>query len=191
MRGNVRVEPQALGSHSFALDRAAHHWWAPLAPRARIAVRFTQPALSWRGEAYLDSNRGARPLEQDFASWTWSRAALRAGSAVFYELQHRQDPAQSLALRFDSHGEAEAMPLPPRCDIAASRWGIARQTRCEQPATARLLHTMVDAPFYARSLLATQLGGEMVNAVHESLNLDRFRSPWVQWMLPFRMPRRS
>jgi len=25
--------------------------------------------------------------------------------------------------------------------------------------------------------------------VHESLSLDRFRAPWVQAMLPFRMPR--
>jgi carotenoid 1,2-hydratase len=32
--------------------------------------------------------------------------------------------------------------------------------------------------------------GEDVHAVHESLSLDRFRSPVVQWMLPWRMPRR-
>jgi hypothetical protein len=25
--------------------------------------------------------------------------------------------------------------------------------------------------------------------VHESLDLDRFRRPWVQCLLPFRMPR--
>jgi carotenoid 1,2-hydratase len=32
--------------------------------------------------------------------------------------------------------------------------------------------------------------GQNVVAVHESLSLDRFRSPVVQWMLPWRMPRK-
>jgi hypothetical protein len=26
--------------------------------------------------------------------------------------------------------------------------------------------------------------------MHESLHLDRFTRPWMQWLLPFRMPRR-
>jgi carotenoid 1,2-hydratase len=30
-----------------------------------------------------------------------------------------------------------------------------------------------------------------VVAMHESLSLDRFMRPWVQAMLPFRMPRRA
>jgi carotenoid 1,2-hydratase len=50
--------------------------------------------------------------------------------------------------------------------------------------------TLVDAPFYARSIIDTTLYGEPVEAVHESLLLNRFRSPVVQAMLPFRMPRR-
>jgi carotenoid 1,2-hydratase len=33
--------------------------------------------------------------------------------------------------------------------------------------------------------------GELREGVHESLDLDRFRSPVVQAMLPFRMPRRT
>jgi carotenoid 1,2-hydratase len=31
--------------------------------------------------------------------------------------------------------------------------------------------------------------GTPAQAVHESLSLDRFRAPWVQAMLPFRVPR--
>jgi carotenoid 1,2-hydratase len=30
-----------------------------------------------------------------------------------------------------------------------------------------------------------------VNAVHESLDLDRFSRRWVQLLLPFRLPRRA
>jgi carotenoid 1,2-hydratase len=48
-----------------------------------------------------------------------------------------------------------------------------------------------DAPFYSRSLLRTSLYGEPADAIHESLDLNRFRAPLVQAMLPFRMPRRT
>jgi carotenoid 1,2-hydratase len=50
--------------------------------------------------------------------------------------------------------------------------------------------TLEDAPFYSRSLLQTQLLGSPATAIHESLDLDRFASRWVQCLLPFRMPRR-
>ncbi len=53
------------------------------------------------------------------------------------------------------------------------------------------MRTLEDAPFYARSLVRPALLGERVAAVHESLSLDRFRTGWVQMLLPFRMPRRS
>jgi len=49
--------------------------------------------------------------------------------------------------------------------------------------------TLTDAPFYARSLLDAQWLGERVDVMHESLSLDRLRSPVVRAMLPFRMPR--
>ena len=51
------------------------------------------------------------------------------------------------------------------------------------------MKTLEDTPFYARSLLDTHLLGQAAVAVHESLSLARFRSGWVQAMLPFRMPR--
>ena len=50
--------------------------------------------------------------------------------------------------------------------------------------------TLEDTPFYSRSVIETGLFGEQVTAVHESLSLDRFQAPWVQAMLPFRIPRR-
>jgi carotenoid 1,2-hydratase len=53
--------------------------------------------------------------------------------------------------------------------------------------TARILE---DTPFYARSVIRAQLCGETAIGMHESLSLDRFASRYVQWMLPFRMPRR-
>jgi carotenoid 1,2-hydratase len=49
--------------------------------------------------------------------------------------------------------------------------------------------TLQDTPFYARSVVSTEWYGTPATAMHESLSLDRFRTPWVQAMLPFRMPR--
>jgi carotenoid 1,2-hydratase len=46
-----------------------------------------------------------------------------------------------------------------------------------------------DAPFYTRSVLQTRVLGEDAVAVHESVSLERFVTPWVQFMLPFKAPR--
>ncbi len=189
LRGRVRVHPSCIPARQFALDAQGNHFWSPLAPRARIEVQFQQPALHWHGEAYLDSNAGSRPLEQDFSGWTWSRAALPEATAVFYEVQHRRDAPRTLSLQFDTAGVVRPLALPPACALPSSLWGIERYTRAEPAGGARVVRTLVDAPFYARSLLATRIGGQAVTAMHESLNLDRFRSRWVRTLLPFRMPR--
>jgi len=65
---------------------------------------------------------------------------------------------------------------------------VPRATRADAVPAVR--QTLEDTPFYSRSVIGTQLLGEQVTAVHESLSLDRFRAPWVQAMLPFRIPRR-
>jgi carotenoid 1,2-hydratase len=192
--GSVTVRPLVTPGCCFSLDACGRHAWWPLAPKAAIEVSFTHPRLLWSGTAYLDANAGSRPLEQDFRGWSWSRSALASGSAVFYELQPRSEPAHSLSLLFDAEGAAKPLTAPPLCPLPASRWGIARSTRCEQsaagePAAPRILQTTVDAPFYARSLLRTRIAGQEVTTVHESLDLDRFSRPWVQCLLPFRMPR--
>jgi len=194
LRGSVTVRPLVTPARCFALDAHGAHVWWPLAPRAAIEVHFTQPKAVWSGTAYLDANAGTRSLEQDFSGWSWARSALPAGSAVFYDLQPRHAPAHSLSLLFDAAGDAQELTAPSLCALPASRWGIARSAHCEQPSVGepgvpRVLRTLVDAPFYARSLLRTRLAGQEVMTVHESLDLDRFRRPWVQCLLPFRMPR--
>jgi carotenoid 1,2-hydratase len=67
---------------------------------------------------------------------------------------------------------------------------VRRLTRADAGHRAAVAQTLEDTPFYARSLVTTHLAGQPVQAVHESLALDRFANPIVQAMLPFRMPRR-
>ena len=82
-----------------------------------------------------------------------------------------------------------AIEPPARAVLRPSRWGIPRHTRADLQVDARVTRTLLDAPFYARSVLATRVLGEDATAMHESLSMDRFRTPWVQAMLPFRVPR--
>ncbi len=65
----------------------------------------------------------------------------------------------------------------------------ARHTRADAGQPVRVRQTLEDAPFYSRSVIDTQLLGQRVTAVHESLSMDRFTAPWVQAMLPMRIPR--
>jgi carotenoid 1,2-hydratase len=189
MRGEIRLMPETLCAHSETLDAEGLHVWRPVAPRARVKVRFSEPRLAWEGDGYHDMNWGRVPLESSFVSWTWSRAPLTTGTSVLYDIERRDGTAKSLALRIDGDGTVNALPLPPKADLGRAFWRMPRMTRSEGHALPA--RTLEDAPFYARSLVHIELCGERVTAVHESLSLDRFRMPIVQAMLPFRMPRRT
>jgi carotenoid 1,2-hydratase len=189
VRGVVRVHPSALTARSFALDAAGAHRWWPIAPRARVEVALERPRLAWRGEGYFDSNAGDAPLEDAFAGWTWSRARVGDGAAVLYDVLRRAGGPCSLALRFDANGEATAFDAPPAVALPRTGWRVAREARTAVGSGATVVRTLEDTPFYARSIVAARLGHEAVTAMHESLSLDRFRSPWVRLLLPFRTPR--
>ena len=193
VHGRIRVVPASLHDASYPLDGAGRHHWQPIAPCAGVEVEMLRPASRWRGFGYLDSNRGSAPLEQDFRRWQWSRAGDANGrTSVLYDVTRRDGSELALALAFDpGAADAAVISAPPRCVLAPSAWRVARATRSQASHPAAVVETLEDGPFYARSLVRSRLDGESVLAVHESLDLDRFASPWVQAMLPFRMPRRA
>ena len=149
----------------------------------------THPDMCWSGQGYFDSNFGDEPLEDGFDTWHWSRAHLKTDVAVLYEGNRRDGTPFDIALKFDRQGRWHDVVQPPAARLPYSGWRIARATRADAGHVPRVTRTWIDAPFYARSALATRLFGEKVIAVHESLSLGRFRSPIVQSMLPYRMPR--
>jgi carotenoid 1,2-hydratase len=193
IRGRVQLLPAAVEHREWMLDPAGRHRWRPIAPCARADVVLDSPALRWSGDAYLDCNTGDRPLEADFLGWDWSRAVVPGGTAILYDVRHRDvDPTvqrMRLALLFRSHGGVEAFPPPPTVSLAPTIWRIERCVGVE-PGHVPEAVAMEDTPFYARSIVTTRLLGQSVQAIHETLSLERFRAPWVQAMLPFRMPRR-
>jgi len=189
LRGRIRIHPSGLAKRSFALDSAGKHLWLPIAPIARVEAVFSSPAFRWSGIGYLDSNRGTEPLETAFRDWTWSRVASGGSTVVLYDVSERERARTSLALQFAPSGEVISIPTPSPCRLPASGWRINRHTRADPQYPVRVLKTLVDAPFYSRTLLETRVAGVEGRSIHESLDLDRFRSPWVQCLLPFRMPR--
>lgn len=145
-----------------------------------------QPAMRWSGNGYLDTNWGGRALETDFSRWDWSCARIDEGAAILYETWRRDGGSECLALSVDRRGHVERFAAPPPIRLPDTAWRLKRATRAESVGTVK---TLDDTPFYARSIVGSCLLGRNVTAVHESLSLDRFRTPWMQAMLPFRMRR--
>jgi carotenoid 1,2-hydratase len=192
VRGRVRVLPRGLSRFVAALDGAGRHRWGPIAPSARVEVEFTEPALRWQGHAYFDSNEGDEPVTTGFSHWDWLRAELSGGrTAVVYDAQGRaaHEPARVIAACFAPDGSAQPIDTPPRQALPRTLWGIERRMRGE--ASPQALRRLEDTPFYARAALQSRWLGEPATAMHETLDLRRFAAPWVQALLPFRMPRRT
>ncbi|WP_394731205.1 hydroxyneurosporene dehydrogenase [Altererythrobacter sp. GH1-8] len=188
VRGTVRVIPEIVNPTAFALDPGTKHRWHCLSPRAHIEVDMKEPGFSWNGSAYLDSNFGSESLEEGFRIWHWSRAHCSSGAVVCYEGVRRDGSSFASALRFARDGTASAEAIAPVAALPRSAWQVDRRTRSDS-SRASVIRTWEDTPFYSRSELETDLLGERVVAVQESLDLNRFKSPVVQFMLPYRMPR--
>jgi carotenoid 1,2-hydratase len=194
VRGRIRVLPHGLCRFAAALDAVGHHRWGPIAPSARIEVEFDSPRLAWQGHAYLDSNEGDEPVTAGFRHWDWLRAELPGQrTAVVYDVQppgstHAAD-ARVIAACFHADGSVQPMPAPPRQTLPRTLWGIPRRLRSERAAST--VRRLEDTPFYARAAVHGRWLGHDSTAMHETLDLGRFAAPWVQALLPFRMPRRA
>ena len=187
LRGRVRLKPGHIYSSPVALDANCKHYWQAVAPDARVSVDFDNPKLSWSGSAYHDMNWGEEPLEQGFKNWTWLRAKTATGTQVLYDVERCDGSHFNFGRRFED-GHIIQRNVPPAYNLPRGLWGMARAANSD--AIPKLISTLEDAPFYTRNHVEITLDGAPHKAFHESLSLDRFMSPVVQMMLPFRMPRR-
>ena len=161
--GSLFTPRRSTPSPSFWRN-TGRHWWRPLAPRARVTVKMSAPALRWQGSGYLDQNAGAEPIEQAFSQWTWSRAATRDGATILYDAVRRREPPLSLALAFDRNAHFVERPSPPSARLPRTRWGLARTTRADD-GRASAVRAFEDTPFYSRGLVAHTLFGEDVQSI--------------------------
>jgi carotenoid 1,2-hydratase len=187
LSGRIRLHPAFLNPREFLLDRGGRHGWRPIAPRGRIEVDFAQPEFVWRGTGYLDTNAGSRALEEDFARWHWSRTHRDGETSISYAVTERGGDGRALALSFTGDGSVRETEPPGEIRLPATGWRIDRPALASRPL--KLVRTLEDTPFYARSLLADTRGGVVTPVMHESLSLERFAAAWVRLLLPFRMRR--
>ena len=147
-----------------------------------------RPALSWRGAAYVDSNLGTAPVEQGFNAWNWCRGHSSEGDCeIHYDVQLRGGGEKQVSLLINCDGIIQRIPSPPLQQLPkAPIWHVSRPARLPS-STQPVAKTLEDTPFYTRSQLSSPDGQFM----HESIDLTRFCRPWVQLLLPFRMPRRG
>jgi carotenoid 1,2-hydratase len=192
LRGRITVHSGAINPRPFTLRESGQHQWRPIMPTARVDVDFGAGGVKWSGSGYFDHNTGAEPLEAGFKNWTWCRSAGGNKTMIFYDMNGRDnDACSNLALSIDKDGSIVAVEPPPTQRLQTSNWGISRSTRSEMDLQPRVVETLEDTPFYARSVISASIEGKATSMVHESLSLDRFAAPWVQAMLPFKMPRRT
>ncbi len=191
IRGQIRVIPSALTNVELPLTEDNAHIWRPFAPTSRIEVAIDRPGGQWEGAGYFDANFGTRALEEDFSYWTWGRFHTKSGATCFYDATRLDGSELAAAFQFDGRGNARAIPLPPKARLPRSLWAVKRETRADAGFRPRQKLNMLDAPFYSRSAVETQLDGETVTGVHEALDLRRFRNPLLKPMLAVRVPRRK
>jgi carotenoid 1,2-hydratase len=183
------VDALTWHGEDVVLDARGVHAWRPLVPRARVQVEMDEPSLRWSGWGYVDSNHGAEPLERVLSRWTWARAHLGGGATlVSYDAHTRWGAVKRVRRMFDSQGEARDVELAT-FPLPRTSWGLAREAHADPGGAVRVLRTLEDTPFYARSLVETHVRGARTVAMHESLSLARFAKPWVRFLLPFRIRR--
>jgi carotenoid 1,2-hydratase len=190
VRGRITLTPAAITGVEVALTPDGTHLWRPFAPTARIEVELTQ-GHRWQGHGYFDANFGTRALEADFDYWTWGRFPVADGALCFYDATRRDGTTLGLALHVALDGAANAVTPPPKAPLPRTLWGLRRETRTDAGFEPSQKLAMLDAPFYSRSYVETQLNGEISRGVHEALDLSRFRQPLLKPLLAMRVPRRA
>ena len=190
VRGQIILTPQAVTATEAALTPDGRHLWRPFAPMARISVRLGG-GHDWDGHGYLDANFGSTALERDFTFWTWGRYAQDGRTLCFYDAIRRDGSRLDLAVEVLPDGTVRRVAAPPLTAFRPSNWLVRRETRSDPGHTARPVLSLLDAPFYSRALVSTRIDGQDTLGMHEALDLDRFRWPWLMPLLAFRVPRRS
>ncbi len=190
IEGEIKVTFGDQFKRTLSLDQSGHHHWMGVSPTSRITVELDHPALSFTGHAYHDSNWGDDSLESAFQSWTWSRAEVEGGTLVMYDAVEKNSPPCHRALLYHRGGEITELSDFDSFDLPHGFWGVQRPTRVDRGSSgAKVIKNLVDSPFYTRDVIQTRVCQQETYAIHESLDLTRFESPWVRFLIPFRIRR--
>lgn len=190
LQGTVTLVPRHTVDEPIALDAKGRHMWYCHAPDARVSVRLDEPGLSFDGSGYLDENGGDEGLEAAFSTWQWCRASLPSGRAfVHYATQESRERGlgRRTSSRLFSNGTSTRAVPPRELDLGRTIFGLERHVRLDAGFSPTYVRTLEDGPHYARTLVRGRVLGEDAFMMHETFDGERFRAPWVRFLLPFRM----
>ncbi|MCE6960419.1 carotenoid 1,2-hydratase [Cereibacter sphaeroides] len=190
VKGRIVLTPAGMTDVEVALTEDGSHIWRPFSPTARIDVDLTQ-GHRWQGHGYFDANFGTAALEADFRFWTWGRYPVADGAACFYDAIRKDGSRLEIGLHVTADGRARMIEPPPPARFARSGWFVERHTPADPGTKPRQVMSMLDAPFYSRSMVETTVFGQKTVGVHEALDLRRFSWPLLMPMLAVRVPRRA
>ena len=189
IEGCITVTPESVNDLEVLLKPDGTHIWRPFSPISRIEIKTNKKGWSWQGNAYLDGNFGTRALEQDFNYWTWSRLPFKDKCLTFYDADLVDGSNTNIALRFNKNGSVEEVEAPPLQPISKTKWLIKRVARSDREFSPYQSRALLDAPFYSRSELVTQIDKEKTTGVHETLDMKRFTNPLIKPLLCAKIPR--
>lgn len=182
VKGRIRLSGLVFDGEPVTL--APGQTWSPVCPKARISVDLQDPALRFEGTAYHDANTGDAPLERAFERWQWLRWATPDAASVRYAGERADGSHFDHGLTWDATGRRSTLPDVEWHHAPRPLWGVRRALPADL-GTAPRLRTLLDAPFYNRTLVTA---GD-ARAMHESVDLARFRRPFTQYLLGFKTHR--
>jgi len=191
MRGRIVLTPDAVTNVELPLSADGAHVWRPFAPTATIEVDLEAPGWRWSGHGYFDANFGTRRLEKDFTGWTWARFPTDEGALCMYRATLLSGTAIQATVLFGTDGTMEVIPDYASASLPTTRWALARSVGADPGTVPRQVMPMLGGPFYNRAVVTTTLAGRQVTGVHETLDLRRYASRVVKYMVMTRVPRRG
>lgn len=185
LEGRVTLHPAFTDGAGLLL--APGQPWHPVVPRGHAQVSLTRGGgapIRFEGAAYHDANLGDAPLAQAFRRWAWARwPTAEGGARVAYRGERADGGRFDVSLAWDAAGRRRTLDPGAWRLLWPTGWGLSRPAPAEALTEADgLPRTLLDAPFYVRTLLP---GG----GVNESVDLLRFNTKWVRHLLGYRTHR--
>lgn len=196
---NTGTEPLEQGFQEW-------HWMRSTAPDGSSTIYYdTLPVTSPSSATALQRDEGAKsgPSADDSGASVGASAwrgltvvtqGLGLGEAQDHDLSGTERSPVMTCQACDDGIDMVDPGLPAHLPVTPV-WRMSRPVRAslmaDREAPLKVVKTYEDTPFYTRSQLHRMGPQGPEQVMHESLDLRRFGSRWVQTLLPFRMPRRS
>ena len=185
-------EEPALVPPGAQLSRDGRHRWGSPAPRCRVSVKGD---VAFEGWGYHDVNQGDEPLHHGFRHWSWSRVHLPQQTRLVYDaIEADGTRVAHLLVGHDGRLDRRELSDPPQGRLTP--WLLRVPTKLGagtwegSPLTGRRERLWESSPFYARWASAFEADGRMLGrGICEHVDLRRFASPAVRWMLRHRIYR--